>query len=156
MLHRSTWRYKTLLIQFLWVRLRRSQRLVCRASICSMNAVLEGSNLDLFQVKHQQKFCRGNCAANQAPCSANWLLDFAGPELVMGVTIKNTIISEVMSFPSNQHEAPPASRCAYCILCGSVRDHEEGGISSSITSGNFCWITQHQIPEDVSYTYYFS
>jgi hypothetical protein len=61
---------KTLLIQFLWVRLRCSQHLVCRVSICSMNAMLEGTNFDLFQVKYQPHFCRGNCAADQSQCSA--------------------------------------------------------------------------------------
>jgi hypothetical protein len=41
---------------------------------------------------------------------------------------------------------PSSSAC--CNLRGLVCDHEDEGISSSVTSGSFFWTTRRQIAED--------
>jgi hypothetical protein len=61
---------RTILTQFLWASLGRCQCLVCRASICRMDDVLEGSSLDLFQVKSRRHFRGGNCARERSQRSA--------------------------------------------------------------------------------------
>jgi hypothetical protein len=49
-------------------------------------------------------------------------------------------------FPTQPAATRSSSAC--CNLRGLVCDHEDGGISSSVTSGNFCRTTRRQIAED--------
>jgi hypothetical protein len=104
--------------------------LLCRASICSMDDLLEGSGLDLFQVQSRGHLHGGNCSQEQSQCSA---------------TDCSSLLDRSLLRQSPWRMISPGmwqvcqARCSACCSLPCLEFHpEDGGISSNLQIPSTC------------------